>query len=778
MSDFNLEPHPRILQMLGEINLAQWRCVAELIDNSVDAFLDAKRKGAAVARPEVLVQIPLNNDAQSKITIKDNALGMDAQTLENAVKAGWTSNDPINNLGMFGMGFNIATARLGTVTRVWTTRPGDTEWTGLEIDFDALVAQRHFRTPRLTRPKLDSSECGTEISITRLKPEQREWFAKAANRSQVKSQLSVSYSAMLRSNGAPISFHLKFNGAPVEGKNHCIWGGDGNSERVVQTARYGKVSAFQSIDRALEGRPFCVKCWQWLRAAEVVCPACESETNVTMRERRVSGWLGIQRYCHGRDYGIDFIRHGRKIEIANKDLFQWVFEDTVEDEYPIDDPRRWGRIVGEVHLDHCRVTYTKDRFDRNDPAWSDMTRIIRGDGPIRPDKAGDLGYGPNSSPLFSLYQVFRRSTPKPKVAGCYQKLLMVPDNDLSEEMAKKFYAGEAEFQTDQKWWDLVLEADKQLLVPVMAGTSVPGGVRDSGGGVIEGFGASSSGSSSGPAQATPALPQPVRQQIQSLSREYIDDSSRQRWDIRAYAVEANDPALADDKPWAMKGRPEGIFEFFVELAHPAFNSATMTPLDALLSELAYSAMDILKANRDPSVSFAKVLGGLREKYAGVHKLDPASLSNAANLALNDMARSLADNVKSEGNVYFDGLTPTEQESVRQRMATRGVKNVDKIISECRFMEYAPRKTLLRFFETNPELFFDGKFWDDPFQSVEYGSEAANTEARTQLTRFYLSLLSDATWLADREPEDLRNVSRSRLLRAALALELLSPSKGE
>jgi len=72
------------------------------------------------------------------------------------------------------------------------------------------------------------------------------------------------------------------------------------------------------------------------------------------------------------DYGIDFIRHGRKIEIANKELFFWNDGQIVEEEYPIDDPRHRGRIVGEIHLDHCRVTYTNDRFDRNDPVWDEM----------------------------------------------------------------------------------------------------------------------------------------------------------------------------------------------------------------------------------------------------------------------------------------------------------------------------------------------------------------------------------------------------------------------
>src|ERR1044071_3107779 len=180
--EFDLNPHPRILPMLGEISLIPWRCLAELVDNSVDAFLAAKRAGHPVVEPEVNVSVPTSEDQGARVTIRDNATGMDLTTLESAVRAGWTGNDPINNLGMFGMGFNIATARLGTVTRVWTTRAEDREWYGLEIDFEALIRQRHFKTAMLTRPKAEPDEHGTEVSIERLKPEQRQWFSRSANR--------------------------------------------------------------------------------------------------------------------------------------------------------------------------------------------------------------------------------------------------------------------------------------------------------------------------------------------------------------------------------------------------------------------------------------------------------------------------------------------------------------------------------------------------------------------------------------------------------------------
>jgi hypothetical protein len=755
--------------MLGEINLVQWRCIAELVDNALDAFLAAKRAGSPISSPEVSVSVPTTDDHTSKVTVRDNGKGMDLNTLENAVKAGWTGNDPINNLGMFGMGFNIATARLGSVTRVWTTRDGDREWVGVEINFEALISQRHFKTPMLTRPKADPHEHGTEVSVERLKPEQRLWFSKYANRSKLTKELGRAYSTMLRPNGSPISFSLKLNGPSVPGRNHCVWGGEGNATREVHSPRHGTISAFQTVDVRLADRPFCLKCWQWLSSGEVNCPACGASDGVVERQRRVHGWLGIQRYLHESDFGIDFVRHGRKIETASKDLFKWTTDSSAEEEYPIDDPRHRGRIVGEIHLDHCRVTYTKDRFERTDPAWDDMLGIVRGQGPLRPDKAEELGVGQNTSPLFLLFQAFRRSSPKPKVAGCYKRLLVVPDNDIASEWAQKFYTGEPEFQTDAKWWNLVEEADRALLVPTQptpgAGEPPP----------LPGFGPGQP--LMGLGEAPPPLrpvPLPPRTLIQSLTREYRDDATNQRWDVRAFAVDTTDPDLGPQSPpWSLKALPTGVFDFYVNVEHEVFRSATLTPLDALLDQLAWAALDFNRG-MGTETTFAIVLAGLRDRYAGTSKLDPIALSTEAAMTLTSIAGSLPANVTPEDSrILFTELSAAEQEAVMQRMAARSAPQ--NAINQGRFLEFAPRKTLLKFFERHPDLFFDGRYWDEAFSTLDYGHALANDEARSQRVRYYTSLLTDAIWLADQDPAELTTASRARLLRAALALELLAPT---
>jgi len=757
--EFDLQPDPRILPMLGEINLPQWRCVAELVDNSIDSFMSATRAGSPTDRPEVYVSLPTHDDERAKLTIRDNGPGMDAGTLERAVRAGWTGNDPIGSLGLFGMGFNIATARLGAVTRVWTTKAGESEWRGLEIDFDRLVRQRHFRTPRLTRSKLDPHEHGTEVSIERLKPDQRQWLAKASNRTAIVKDLTRAYSAMLRPSGASISFSLQVNGNLVPRRDPCIW----DDDRAVNLPRHGTVGAVQAIDVHLADRLFCTTCWQWLAVAETACPSCGLTDHVVKRERRIHGWLGVQRFLSSTQFGIDFIRNGRKIEMENKDLFYWVPDSgPAEPEYPIDDPRNRGRLTGEIHIDHCRVTYTKDRFERSDPAWDEMVRVVRGDGPLRPDKASELGFPPNTSPLYLLFQAFRRSSPKTKVAGCYAKLLLVPENDRAEEMAKQFYDGAPDYQDDSKWWELVEEADRQLLYGPSAGkpTSPVPPEQESGTGAIE------------PEQPPPAQ---SRISIPSLSREYRDDLSALRWDVVAFEAAERDPDLGT-APWSLKRVPSGTYEYLVNVRHPTFRSVTLTPLDALLAQLAWAGMDFMRGTRHPTTTFADMLVSLRERYAQTNELDAVDLAGEADLALSGLANSLENRLSpDDARSLFEELPTSEKDAILHKMATRSVKDPQRVISDGRFLAFAPGKQLLRFFQSHPEVFFDGLYWDDAYADLNYGTEAATAEARSQIVGHYSALLSDAIWLAEQEPADLAEASRERLLRAAMALELLRPS---
>jgi hypothetical protein len=775
--EFDLQPDPRVLPMLGEINIDQWRCIAELVDNSIDGFLNGARAGSRTVAPRVDVILPLADKEGAQLKIVDNGIGMTPEILERAVRAGYSGNNPIDNLGLFGMGFNIATARLGTVTEIWTTQSGEAEWHGLSIDFEQLRRQRHFRTAHLTRPKADVEQHGTEITIRNLKPEQRRWLVKNANQSSVRKRLSQTYASMLRKDGLPISFDLFINNKRVEGVRHCVW----DEERSVTLPEVGEVHAVRQINHTMPERAYCTNCMSWSPDGGVTetCPLCSASGTVVKRSRKITGWVGLQRYKDQNEFGFDFVRNGRKIEIANKDLFVWRSEDGEEREYPIDDQRNEGRIVGEIHIDHCRVSYAKDRFDRADPAWDEMVRLVRGEGPLRPEKAKSLGFSNNQSPLFAIFKAFRRTSPQSKTAGAYARIMIVKDNARAAEMASFFHDGNPEYQDDAKWWDLVQEADRELLYGTggnakpdaydgkPAPTSLPKGLLDD-----------PVGEAAPNADPTPAVDPPKpppRRAVLSLSRKYTHQGTGMSWAVAAFEVEAGDPSLKGDIPWSM---PVGdvatrTYHFLYNPDHAIFRSITMTPRDALLFHLAWLAVEQLRTSKEtPQVG--AILAELRDNYGDDTLLDLKTMGTDAAAMLIDLTKAFIANCPTEERAaLFNDLAVTDQQTVMRALAAKKIKPTD-VTSDGSFLQYAPYEITRSLIERYPEYCFESKIWDEPYESLDYGDEEITSAARASTLGKYISLLNDAIWLARQDGSDLAASTREELVRATMSLRMLRP----
>lgn len=771
VGEFDIRPDPRVLPMLGEITLDLWRCVAELVDNSVDGFLSAMRAGAATEAATVLVNLPSAVSAAARVHVRDNGPGMDAATLQRAVSAGWTGNNPIDSLGLFGMGFNIATARLGSHTRVRTTRAGDAEWHVLDIDFDVLRRSRDFRTPHIVEPKADRSESGTEVIVSRLKPERLQELARARSLSRIRAELSKTYSAMLRPSGSPIEFRLEVNGQALRGRNPCAW----NEERGADLSDGSFVPAVIRLDQTLSPRRYCVDCMRWLAHDELECvrPTCQ----IVDRQRRVRGWIGLQRYAHETEFGLDFLRNGRKIEFGVKELFEWNNDGVVEKEYPIDDPRNRGRFIGEIHLDHCRVSYDKTRFERSDPAWQEMVAIVRGESPLQPTKA--VGFPPNHSPLYRLYQAFRRNQPRSRGGTGWTRLLAYRDTPQTEDWLRQFHEGVPEFQSDTRWFELAEAADNaDLRGGVAGGPSDPVGPQGLPPGLIDGGPAPAPRGPQGP-QAVPAAraeaPAPPRRQLPELSGVYRAPNGPEAR-VEAFEAEPSDPGL-EGKPWAgltMLQTATRTRLFLVNPRDPVFRSVTFTPLDALLIAVARFTEEASRGSGLP-IDFRDALVALRTTHAADLILDPTRIVRDAAGSLAEIARALSGRLDQEvSEAIFGELSADEKRDVLLRMARRGVTSNGSLLANGGFVEYLDGHGLAALFERHPELFLDGHFWDAPYASIDLGDPAATNTARRVVVDRFANLIADAARVAMMDPADLLRDSRDELTRMVLSLRLLRP----
>ena len=362
----DITPTPRILRTLGEIPFQTWQCIAELIDNSIDAFLSDKTHSYEESERKIIVTWDSDTVASANRTIEvsDNACGMSIEQLQNAVRAGYSSNDPVNNLGLFGVGFNISTARLGENATIMTTRAGDADWVGVKIDFEKLISAKTFEAPIIRKTKTNPDECGTKITISRLKPGILAELPSKEN--EIRQRLESVYAPLLSSQ----SITIQIKGKQLRARNHCVW----SESRYV---RYGdqNVPARILIDRDLGDALFDANRNCYLTADEaedyylMQQEGRDLPSNIVERRKRLTGWLGIQRYADPNDFGIDFIRNGRKILISDKSLFQYENPITGQKEiqYPVElGTSVGGRIIGELNVDYLLPTYQKNDFDRSD----------------------------------------------------------------------------------------------------------------------------------------------------------------------------------------------------------------------------------------------------------------------------------------------------------------------------------------------------------------------------------------------------------------------------
>jgi hypothetical protein len=330
-------------------------------------------------------------------------------------------------------------------------------------------------------------------------------------------------------------------------------------------------------------------------------------------------------------------------------------------------------------------------------------------------------------------------------------------------MAEKFHEGDREFQSDQRWWELVEEAERRALTEAAPARSDA---------EVAGFWEAGANQPGAAAEQAPAPARTVqRRAIASLSIEYVDELSLLSWDVKAFETDETDPDLGE-LAWVLARPRAAEWVFLVNPRHAVFQSATLTPADALYAELAHAAADAVRERPAPP-TFASILAGLRERYATAAKLDPVTLAACAQSALTAVAQSLSRGIDAADAVaLFGGLAGAEQDAIWERMVGKSVREPNQVIGSGKFLEYAPRWVLHRFFEQHPELFLDGRYWDAPYERLVYAREDLTAAAREQVVRFYSSLLTDAIWLAEQNHSDPAEATRARLLRSALALELL------
>ena len=250
----NLVPSPKILRVLGRIEFENWQCLAELIDNAIDAINDSGGNGnIGVITPSIK---EFDNDPAATVRVWDDGPGMNIEQLEKALKAGYSGNDPVSRLGLFGMGFNIATARLGRTSEVRTTRKGDKYWHSVVIDFKEMEkAGNYIRPIRGVVEKANPDIHGTQVIVSGL----YERVRTIRRQTKIKETLSRIYSPIILGN----KIQITIDGDALRSRGFCVWSGERYVERDGE-----KIYARIDIDKIIGKEYYCTNCWEWIDTIE------------------------------------------------------------------------------------------------------------------------------------------------------------------------------------------------------------------------------------------------------------------------------------------------------------------------------------------------------------------------------------------------------------------------------------------------------------------------------------------------------------------------------
>ncbi|MCC8114206.1 MAG: ATP-binding protein [Bacteroidales bacterium] len=823
---FDFTPDPKVLIALTQTPIKPIDALCELIDNSVDSFTNSLNKGVHIEHPTIWIEFPKKRDIEKNIgrlSIKDNGPGMSTEEAEKAIKAGFSGNNSLDTLGLFGMGFNISTGKMGIVTKFLTARECDDYCTRTTIDLEKINRSKSYQLEAEQDNKPITFVSGTKIEISNWWPNGHPNHGFVSKLIQyrvarIREEIGRRYATILREG----KITILIDNEPCVAYEHCVW----RQDRFVEK-KNEKIQAQYYIDHVLSTKLRCTKCRAFIPEGENSRPSCGG-VEFRSVEERVKGWVGIQRFDDTSKFGIDLIRNGRAIRIGEKNaFFEYVdeFQNTIKD-YPIDSP--YGRIVGEIHLDFVPVDFLKQDFQRSSDEWQRAMAYLRGESSLQPSQPGADN---NHSVIYKLYQGYRRVR-TPGTTDMYMgywdtvegKPKRFPNRDKETEFYQRFLNKEAGYYDDTEWWKVVEEASQAPAPPmiicpgcesqILAETEV----CDICGTILKGKNCIDPDCGEWiPISATvcphcqksqvPKVEKPwtclvcgatnpasvsICKQCKSekgktnpLGKEELKKNSLKDDFLSIEKLEV--PLCNGDKSSAIRVttyytksplispiidkhlplivfKEVGGIDVFVDSAHPRFTTCGTNVIEAVASEIAAYLYDL---RRDLSSNPAHSLSNLTWLIINKYWKDRIAFSpENITKSCQDLMATVKDRISATidealADRLFNELSDQQQTLFVKELQKHGISlsNVYQLKNGA-FIRYVPDDFILQVYDAEPKLFFNGNLWKEPYDcDIEGMSKMVLNEIFNNTRMAYRNAIEAVIIYLETKPTDILNLKR-------------------
>lgn len=830
MKLFDLNPPPDVLLALTHTAMKPMDALCELVDNAIDSFSNSSENLQGIN--EINIELPTLTEiekGEGAIRVTDNGPGMTAESAEKALTAGHSSQHAYGRLGMFGLGLNIAAGKFAHKTRLITATKNSETAVVVDVDLDELVKQGHYQVEPCEEPKgnhFREHGRGTIIELTGW------WHPGSPNSdnpkkliqhgpAKIRKVLGARYATLLQDDNAPLRFKIMVKGEACIPFEHCVWA----EHRFVQHGST-QLPARQIFDKVLQTQIRCMECGQL--ADSEGCPI-DSSHSVTSVEERVRGWIGVQRYDDLSHFGIDLIRNGRKIRSLEKDAF-FTFENDIVDpikDYPIDGI--YGRIVGEVHLNHVRVDFAKQDFDRSTPEWQRAMEFLRGKSSFQSRQPGS---SENESPVMKIFKGYRRVR-KIGLGDMYMGERKAGDSEpkrisreIEREFLKKFHNKEPGYYDDEKWWEKVEEASRSLDISEEcpecefqnpAGTEICQGCKyllkskdcinckekiPQSAPKCEHCGKpqipegpwecgvckfknppdiDECRKCKKPKGSINALAQNIlldnslkdaHLSVKSVAINFFNDEKSAKFELETRTAKLHDGNL--HLPTIVYPRPsDRKLLIFIDKSHPLFLSLQLHPEHAVSAEAAAfiraDSMFSMSSAQNRQQNLTVLQGKLLEKYWKSSLSDDSDqVRQDMHSLLEEIRIKITNNLSDLAEEIFSSMPTSEVDSMLSNMQESSVdiSEMGKLKEQGEFLLHVAPKTVISIFRTYPERFFDKTVWNAPWHISDLPEE--NIKAmQKQLKENYLNCFEDGVgFLRYKDPSPIV------IRRARLSIEFL------
>jgi len=312
----NIRPNVSMLSVLKFLEYETWFALAEYVDNAIGSYQNNKEKLKELHGDDFQLEVNIEiNDPENRITIRDNAAGIEEHNYPRAFRAAEIPSDT-SGLSEFGMGMKSASCWFSDFWTVRTTAIGESTEKTVQFDMNKIFEDK------IEELEFKCISTKTENHFTIIELHNVNKMPRRKGLGKVKSHLTSIYREFIRKGD------LKLTVDSIELEYH--------DPKILNVPKYDDPNGEHIL---------------WKK--EIDFPVEEG--------LKVKGFVAIREKGSTSEAGFALFRRGRVIEGSFDNGFRPEFIFGAPNSY------RYQRVFGELHLEGFDVSFTKKgiQWDEN-----------------------------------------------------------------------------------------------------------------------------------------------------------------------------------------------------------------------------------------------------------------------------------------------------------------------------------------------------------------------------------------------------------------------------